>query len=80
MLYASANCIGLDPANTVFTMFSADWKRSLDVELTKPQLQKLKTKKKRVCIVSWMEILTNSNEHTKTGVYATDVKSIKELE
>lgn len=80
MIYASPNSVGLNPDNTVYTMFSADWKRSLDVELTPPQLKKLRTKKKRVAIVSWMEVLTNSDEKRKTGVYATDVSSIKELE
>ena len=80
MLYASANCMGVDPANTVYTFFSFDWKRSFDVELSVAQFKKLRTKKKRVQIVSWMEVLTNSNERHKTGAYATDVTSIKELE
>lgn len=80
MIYASPNSVGLNPDNTVYTMFSADWKRSLDVEFTQGQLKKLKTKKKRVHIVSWMEVLSNSQERSKTGIYATDVTTVKELE
>lgn len=79
MIYASANSVGLDPDNTVYTLFSEDWKRCLDVELSDTQFKKLKTKKKRVQIVSWMQVLTNSDTARKTGAYATDVVSIKEL-
>lgn len=79
MIYASANSVGVDRANTVYTLWSEDWKRSLDLELTPTQMKQLKTKKKRVQIVSWMQVLTNSDKAHKTGAYATNVGSIKEL-
>lgn len=79
MIYASKNCIGKNPDNTVISLFSSDWKRVCEVEMSAEQIELLKRKKKHITIVSWMQVVAQSDDKQKLGIYATEVNSPKEL-
>lgn len=75
-IYVSENSQGLSPDTLVYSIFSSDWKRVFDVELTKEQFKKLK---KKAVHVSWMRVLSESDESLKTGTYAEEVPELKQL-
>ena len=77
-MYVSENSQGTREGTIVVTLWSRDWKRSHDVEVTKAKFKKLKAKKS-IEHVSWMQVLTNSNEKSKRGIYAPNVKTLNEL-
>lgn len=77
-MYVSENSLGTKEGTIVVTLFSDDWRKSYDKQVTKAELTKLKARK-NVNHVSWMQVLTNSNEKSKRGIYAPLVQSIKEL-
>lgn len=72
------NCIGVNPDNTVFDLFSDDYLRVIPVELTPEQARKLAARK-GVEQVSYYTVWLHSDEPLKRGVWATEVKSVKEL-
>lgn len=79
MYYIDEDSLNPRTLAKTYSIWSADWKRVFNIELAPEQYKKFISKKKKVQKVNWMQILAQSDEDAKTGQYATEVKTIKEL-
>ena len=72
------NCLGKTKDTTVYCLFNDSLSKVFDIELTVPQAKKLAARKD-VEVLSWMQVLSGSDEKQKLGIHAQEVKSVKEL-
>lgn len=79
MYYIGEDSLNPTTLAKTYSIWSEDWKRVFDIELTSEQHKTFVAKRKKVTKVNWMQILAHSDEEAGTGQYATTVKTIKEL-
>ena len=77
-MYITEYTQGTKENNIVVMFFSRDWKKSFEKEVTKAEFKKLKARK-TIELVSWMQVLTNSNEKSKRGTFAPVANTLTEL-
>lgn len=79
MYYIAKSTFGKSPDTLVYCIWNNDWSLVCDVELTVEEAKKFAAKKKKVTLVSWMQVLAQSDEKLKTGTFATEVTNLKDL-
>lgn len=79
MLYISPLNQGREADTIEYGIWSGDWKRVHNVDLSKEQHKQLCRKKKKITPVNWMQVLAQSDDEAGTGQYATETSSLKEL-
>lgn len=70
---------GKEAGTIQYSIWSEDWKRVHNVDLNKEQFKQLTRRKKKIEVVSWMQVLAQSDDEEGTGQYATDTETLKEL-
>ena len=79
MYYIEEDSLNPRTLQKTYSIWSDDWKRVFNIELSLEQYKGFIAKKKKVTKVNWMQILANSDKAARTGQYATDVNNITEL-
>ena len=79
MLYISELNQGKVEGTKEYGIWSQDWKRVHNVDLSKEQHKSLCKKRKKITSVNWMQVLAHSDEDAGTGQYAKDTATLKEL-
>ena len=78
MLYISPLNQGKQAGTIEYGIWSQDWERVHNVDLSKDAYKALCKKRKKITSVNWMQVLAHSDEDAGTGQYAKDT-ALKEL-
>lgn len=79
MLYISPLNQGKTEGTTEYGIWSEDWKRVHNVDLTTDEHKALCKNKKKIVAVNWMQVLAHTDEDSGTGQFAADTATLKEL-
>lgn len=79
MYYITKSTHGKSPDTLVYCIWNHNWKLVHEVELTPDRAKEIARKKSKITAVSWMQVLSQSDETMRTGIYAAEVKTMKEL-
>lgn len=79
MLRMTKSTMGATKGTTTWAIWSHDWSKCFDIDLTDEEAKTFLAKKTRVKHVSWMQVLANSCKKSMLGTYAVEVNALKEL-